>query len=243
MQKNSFTLIELLVVIAIVGVLATIVLVSLWEAKERARLSDLRQFSSQIFHTLGANCMGGWNFDEEQGEIARNNCGYENIGVISGAVRVEGVGGKGKALDFDGIDDQVIVSNISGLGQNWTLEAWIFPHSVSQDAMILSKGRVYLRVREKGQVELRWEAPDGTNVWIQTPEDTLLLSRWNHLVGTHNGEIGRLYVNGKVEASAEQPTYSVPADLWYIGRHTSDSDPRYFDGLIDNVRLYRQALE
>ena len=66
LKGKAFTLIELLIVIAIIGILASIVLVSLSQSRNKANISDVQRFGKQLTDTFQA-C------DADSGDIAPPN--------------------------------------------------------------------------------------------------------------------------------------------------------------------------
>jgi len=253
---RGFTLVELLVVIAILGLLASIVLVSLKGSRDKARIAAGLQFESNIYHGLGAYAVGIWDFDDQ---TANDTSGNNNDGTITGATfTTDTPSGKGYAMSFDGTNDYIDVPDSLSLNITdvITVEAWVkTPSSWAGigTPRIISRGQVEglgwsLIVKDVlpaalGFIIATVDGPWGTN-YVYGATD-IQLNTWYHLVATReNNGILKVYLNGVLDGIDESVgvgaiNYGSPVNT-YVGSGAGLG--AYWKGLIDNIRIYDQAM-
>ncbi|MBN1280253.1 MAG: type IV pilin [Candidatus Thermoplasmatota archaeon] len=95
--------------------------------------ADAYDFTGTKSFTTGGNVIGQWHFEENVNNKAWDETTYENHGDVYGAQWVSGVPspvGSEEALEFDGIDDQVIVpyKPCLDLEDKLSIEAWLKPY-------------------------------------------------------------------------------------------------------------------
>ncbi|MCJ7551391.1 MAG: LamG domain-containing protein [Anaerolineae bacterium] len=178
----------------------------------------------------------------------------EHHGTCSGSTcPTAGQPGKiGRALAFDGVDDRVNLGNFP-TGQDFTLAAWIKPDTTAGTRTILYQGHsvlgevdnFFLRIKD-GTYEFGVRN-HGSGAVVEAayaipPGD---VGQWVHLAATYEHKYGawRLYRNGQwVGTYGWGPRTAAQFDAdWTIGTNGAGSEA--FDGFIDEVSLYDQALD
>lgn len=198
--------------------------------------------------------VAAFSFDEADGTTANDGSGNGHVGTIQGAVRVAGI--RAGALQFDGVDDWVTVPDAASLDltAGMTLEAWVNPTAMTGWETVLMKEHgvedfaYVLYAHDGGALAGGAPVPSGsvrTSAGHQTlrgPSE-LPAGTWTHLATTYDGVTQRLFVNGVQVASREQSgDITVSGGVLRIGGNGSFAG-EFFEGLIDEVRVYNRALD
>ncbi|HKQ37944.1 MAG TPA: PQQ-dependent sugar dehydrogenase [Verrucomicrobiae bacterium] len=183
--------------------------------------------------------VAAFGFDEANGTGTIDASGMGNHGVLEGATRTAS-GKYGGALVFNGSGARVRVTDSASLhlSRGMTLEAWVYPTALGGWRDVIYKGPddVYYLEGSSGSDP----AVGGTFTTALTGPQ-LPLNTWTHLAGTYDGSTLALYVNGALAGSrAESDTIQQATGALTIGG--DDPYGQYFQGRIDEVRIYNRAL-
>ncbi len=87
------------------------------------------------------------------------------------------------------------------------------------------------------------DIPQGTASFAGIDTSLITKETWYTVVYTYDGEQSKLYVNGELKHSQQKAvTFTAnPFDL-LIGRHQDPEYPYWFNGVIDELRIYDRAL-
>ncbi len=192
-----------------------------------------------------------WKLDETDGETAEDSAG-NNDGRVVGDPQWQPSAGKiGGALEFDGDGDYVEIGRESNfdIADQITVSTWIKVNQFDKEwQAVIAKGDSAWRIQRNQNNNSLEFACSGLKIPSGAPWGNLYGERsvndgkWHHIAGIYDGSKMYLYVDGTVDtsqpASGRINTNDQPV---YIGEN-SENTGRYWDGLIDDVRIYNYAL-
>lgn len=228
---------------------------------EEIRANMFRQLSSDVIASE-SNLAAYYTMDHSSGTNLRDFSGNLNDGTLTNMDNSNWINSTAwyelrQSLDFDGVDDYVSLGNNSNLQLTSaiTVEAWVNPRSISQWGAILSNLQDnganesgYGLVIDGDTEQMVWwlQTVGGTpNDHLNYPRFTPTLNTWQHVACTFNGSEMKLYVDGilieKLARTGLIDWSNLPIEA-RIGSYLDDNENYYFDGQIDDVRIYDRAL-
>ena len=202
------------------------------------------------------NLVAYYKFDEGEGTTAYDSSGNGNDGTIHGASWVDGK--FGKALNFDGSNDYVSIPHSTSLSSdNQTIILWFKPAtspSYNDDKGLIWKApdtgyNTEFDISLSTSGTIYGGICDGSlNCVLISSTTTVSADKWYHVALIkeygESGDILRLFVNGVQEANTTVSWHGVQnTNEVVLGKVSSASrSTRYFNGTIDEVKIYNRAL-
>jgi Leucine-rich repeat (LRR) protein len=220
-------------------------------------LGTQRSCTTSTVTTLDSGLVAYWNFNEGTGNTVHDS--YRGIfnGTFRGASWASGI--SGSAANFNGHDSISIPTdttfNLSGSAKQITISTWIntMGGNVFDSGQIIisrwegtGQGAEYgLMIHPDGRIFFQIDpAPVAEYSSVKIP-----LNTWTHVAVTHtfgSASSTKMYINGVVDTGSwlrNGNQYSTPvAAPVTIGYNQSNLFPWWFNGQIDDLRLYRRAL-
>jgi hypothetical protein len=226
------------------------------ERKRREALREALASGDADRVTLGL--AGWWKFDG-QGDVAfadRSGNGHALV-PKHGARLVEGRGGT--VAELDGTDDYFVIASPGEMLRNVpaaTLCAWVRPDRLSGKQSVAFVGTEKATSSTRAQIRINGAKAElcgrsaAEDAFVAGGGGQCRAGHWQHLAGVINYSHGSLsvYVDGRL-------VYFDENEKKFKARHTADAaslvasigcdshgNGEYFDGSIDEVRIYRRAL-
>ena len=190
-----------------------------------------------------------WKLDDGSGNTVADSSGFGRNGKLIGDPNwIDGI--TSGALSFDGDGDYVDMGKDPAfdIKKQITVSAWIKVNAFDKDWQnVISKGdRAWRLQRNQGENTLEFACSglvvpgsDWGPVYGNIDVDD---GHWHHVAGVYDQQNIYLYIDGNLDASTTAAgNIRVNEEPVYIGEN-SQIPNRFWNGMIDDVRIYNYAL-
>jgi hypothetical protein len=186
-----------------------------------------------------------WKLDETEGDIAYNSIS-ENHGILSGNPVWQPEGGHSAgALELDGVDDCVSTDFVLNPADGaFSVFAWIKGGAAGQVVLSQTGGANWLSADpSEGKLMTELVPPTTRSPFPPLVSETQITDgNWHQIGFVWSNARRELYVDGIVVAEDLQSNLASSNNGLYIGTGKERQVGTFWDGLIDDVRIYDVAL-
>jgi hypothetical protein len=212
------------------------------------------KLNTPINSRLTSGLVGLWSFDGADliSTTAYDRSGQGNNATLTGfgttATTSKKLGVIGQALQFDGVADYVLTGTFASIPSSVTLSAWIYPTAGGVVLDEIGSGGGWhdsqMEVLSTGEIKVGYWTGSLSSISL----GTFSLNAWHHVVLTYDttSTTGKGYVDGVFRNSMvltkQWPGSALQYGIGYADVATNMGDGTYFNGKIDDVRIYNRAL-
>ncbi len=214
-------------------------------------LDEVKRRIGDIASRMKAGLVCWLPLDETSGATTADASGGGRVGRLRGDPTWQPSGGRiGGALAFDGVDDQIAISP-RPVQDDFTLAFWMrtrqtfggdrwFEGAGLVDAENAGEGGDFGTSLTGDKVAFGTGGPGDPTIHSRTPVND---GAWHHVAAVRirdNGDM-RLYIDGTLEASRTNPSGPLNRTP-RITLGSIQTNNNYFNGSLDDVRIYGRAL-
>ncbi|HOI18901.1 MAG TPA: DUF2341 domain-containing protein, partial [Candidatus Woesearchaeota archaeon] len=210
-------------------------------------LTDYQIFvEPEIFNETGL--VGSWHFDEGTGNYTVDSSGNHNTGTLYNSPTWTSSGRYGNAINFDGVNDYVSLSNLSST-TSITITGWFKADSLPTSGNFggifgtqgWATGNIHFQIYTNATGTFLGGGINGDDTMNLYSIQQITAGKWYQFALTKDaGQYRTLYINGTHDSNISTNSNSLNLTNLRIGNTYNAS--RFFNGTIDEVRIYNRSL-
>lgn len=214
--------------------------------------------ASTVLADLNDGLLAYYPFDGNADDKSGN--GYN--GTVYGALLgVDRFGNSSGAYSFDGVDDYISLGKVSlNVSGSFSISVWVKTPETKTYKVIFSKSskkssghyELYIGDTHYSNIEgeVRFYAPnlddEGTDDIKGEFGSTKSIDNdiYHHVLMTYDGNYITFFIDSnQISQETADGNITEETELFYIGAHPLDSPQMFFEGLIDDLRIYNRVLD